>query len=299
MKKYILFWLLLIAVSLYADIHSAAGTYGYKFLNIPVHPVSVALGGRGVHNTANNLAWLSQPAVSCIELGKSAGAAQVNWIGDTSLSSAYYSNSNRSNHIGFAFRNLNYGEIEKRDDTGFLIGNYNPVDISVMGNYSSRLGAAFYLGINLGVMYQKLDTASSLGVNSDIGVSILPPIEESKVSLSLRNFGSATKTKDQSELLPYSFELDFFKAFDVMNQKLEIEVSGIKSADSDLRMVLGAELKLMQHLALRTGYKFNYDAENLTAGLGISISRFQIDYGYAAFNEGLMDVHSFGIRYNF
>jgi hypothetical protein len=58
-------------------------------------------------------------------------------------------------------------------------------------------------------------------------------------------------------------------------------------------------VKLLERVSLRGGYKFNFDAEGLTAGLGIAISRFVIDYGFAAFEEGLEDVHSFGLSYNF
>ncbi len=40
-------------------------------------------------------------------------------------------------------RNLDYGEIENRDDMGFLIGNYHPLDIDVTANYAHRVTPSF------------------------------------------------------------------------------------------------------------------------------------------------------------
>lgn len=300
MKRYIIFLLAsLAAFTLQAEVHAHAGEYGYQFLNIPASPVSMALAGRGIHSSASNSAWLVQPAASCLQSGKSAAIAHSMWIADTAYSAAWYSFGQRFSHLGLGLRNLNYGEIDKRDETGYLIGHYQPVDIAVSGNYAHRINAYVYLGTNLSVIYQKLDTASSLALATDLGLSVLPPIRDSAVSFAVRNLGMANKTDTESADLPYSFDLDLYKGIALGEQSLGLEASLIKSVDSPMHYALSAELKLLQSLYLRGGYKLNYDSESFTAGLGIELSRFSIDYGFAAFNEGLQDVHSFGLRYHF
>lgn len=300
MKRYSIIIIALIVLgSLNAGVHENAGEYGYQFLEIPFNPVSMALAGRGVHSADNNASWILQPASNCLAYGKNVAVSHSIWIGDTAFSTAAYSYSKRSSHLGLALRNLSYGEIEKRDETGFLIGYYEPVDIAVNGNYSLRLKPWLYAGANLGVIYQKLDTASSLALGADLGLTLLPPLEDSAISLAFRNLGVSNDTDEEAVKLPHSLDLDLYKGFNLAGQKLGLEASLFKTPDADLRYTVSAEVKLLERLSLRGGYKLNYDAEGLTAGLGIAISRFVIDYGFAAFEEGLEDVHSFGLSYNF
>ncbi|HNQ44074.1 MAG TPA: hypothetical protein PKI59_06570 [Candidatus Cloacimonadota bacterium] len=299
MKRYIIIILCLAALGLGAEIHSAAGTYGYKYLNIPVCPASMALAGRGIHSGSNAAAFINQPAVSSIESGRSAGFGHSLWLADTAFSTLYYTKSKRTSAISLVLRNLNYGEVEKRDETGYLIGHYNPADISLMGNYSWRFSPAIYMGINLGGLYQKLDTASSMAVHSDAGITFLPPLADSRFSMSLRNFGNATNTKEVYSNFAYSWEMDFYKGLEVAGQHLGVEISALKTADEAFKYAASAELKMLQKLYLRSGYKLGYDAENFTAGIGVEAGSFQIDYGFAAYTDGLNDVHSFGLRYHF
>lgn len=300
MKRYILvLWTLMIIGSSYAGVHDNAGEYGYKFLQIPVNPVSMAMAGRGIHSPSNTSSWIMQPASSCQENLKSASAAHSTWIGDTGFSSAWYNNSSRSSSTGLMIRNLSYGEIEKRDETGFLIGSYNPVDIAVTGNHARRLSPWLYAGMNLGVIYQKLDTASSLALASDLGLTLLPPLKDSAISFAVQNLGIANKTDAEAAELPLSFDLAIHKGIELGRQRLSLEAGLAKSSDEDLQAAFSGELSLLERMHLRGGYKLEHDSQSFSAGVGFELSRFVLDYGFAAFDEGLKDVHSFGLRYNF
>ncbi|MDY0325373.1 MAG: PorV/PorQ family protein [Candidatus Cloacimonadaceae bacterium] len=300
MKRYIIILLTIgLAWALMADVHSDAGKYGYQFLNVPVSPVSLALAGRGIHYESNHTSWLWQPASAVVERDKSLSASHSAWIGDTAYSSLVYSYSTRSSHFGLGLINLSYGEIDKRDETGLLIGHYNPSDINVRGNYALRINPSFYLGANLGVIYEKLDTASSLALNSDLGTTWLPPVAGSRVSFAVRNLGISNKTDEESIKLPLSLDLDLYKSLALGGQELGLEASVIKALDEDIRIALSTELQVLQKLYLRAGYKFNTDVESFSVGMGLELFRIAIDYGFAAFSEGLSDVHSFGLSYQF
>ena len=300
MKRYIIILLTIgLAWALMADVHSDAGKYGYQFLNVPVSPVSLALAGRGIHYESNHTSWLWQPASAVVERDKSISASHSIWIGDTAYSTLVYSNSTRSSHFGLGITNLSYGEIEKRDETGLLIGHYNPSDTNIRGNYALRLTPTLYLGANLGVIYEKLDTASSLALSSDLGTTWLPPIKDSRLSFSVRNLGISNKTDETNEKLPLSLDLDLYQGLSLGEQKLGLEASFVKAVDEDLRIALSSELQLMQKLYLRAGYKFNTDAESFSVGMGLELFRIALDYGYVPFGEGLSDVHSFGLSYQF
>lgn len=301
MKRYIYLIVIMLVTlgALHAGIHDNAGSYGYKFLNIPTNPVALALGSRGIHVNADYAAFINQPAIGSVESHRTLGVAHTAWLDDTRYNTLFYSLSDRKSHFGIAMRNLDYGELEARDDTGVLIGYYSPLDMSLMGNYAYRLGPATYFGVNLGVMYQKLNTDSSYGVHADAGVTILPPIKDSRLSMSLRNMGTSSAMNDIRTPMPTSIEIDFSKVYRFDESALTIETSAVKVLDADWKGVVSAEMDILGKAQLRGAYKINHDAESISAGIGIRIKSISIDYGWAAFTNQLNDIHSFGIGYRF
>ncbi len=300
MKHYIFALLLMtLACTMNAEIHSEAGEYGFKFMNIPINPVSSALAGRGVHSSANIGSWILQPASSAMHSYKAANASHSTWIGDTAYTSMMFSHARRSSHIGLALRNLSYGEIEKRDETSLYLGTYSPTDIGVSGNYAQRITPSLYVGANLHLAYQKLDTASALALATDLGITTLTPLKDSRLSFAMRNLGISNKMDEERVRLPHSFELDFYKGFSLGEQYLGLETGLVIPPDADLQGHLASEITLMERLSLRAGYKFNTDTAGLSAGFGLSLASFNIDYGFAVYTEGLGDVHSFGLSYRF
>jgi|GEM_PF-201846 len=279
--------------------HNEAGKYGFQFLQIPVNPVSIAMAGRAVHAKSNPMAWVFQPAAGVLDEGRSISASHTFWLDDTSYTNLAYSNSSRKYHLGLVLRNLDYGQIENRDETGYLIGTYNPIDLNLSGNLAFRITPDHYAGINLGAIYEKLNTVSALGITSDLGYTYLPPILDSKVSIGVRNLGYSGKMDKERPKLPVSYELDISKGIAFDERHLLIELGAQKAVDTDLRATLGTELVLFEMLALRAGYKYNFDAEDLTAGLGFKFAGFCLDYSWAAFSKRLNDVHSIGLTYSF
>lgn len=282
-----------------AEIHPNAGTYGFQFLNISSDPVSMALGGRGIHSSMDHAAFMRQPAVGSVNSHRSLGASHSPWLDDTTFNNLYYSFSDRLYHFGVALRNLDYGELESRDETGALIGYYHPSDVSLMANYAYRLGPSTYFGINGGVMYQKLSTASSYGVHADVGVTILPPITNSLLSLSVRNIGDSSQMNEVQTRLPISFETDLSKQWQIPQGSLSVELSAIKAVDANLKGVVSTQLVVLERIALRGAYKIGYDAESISAGIGIKVGKLDVNYGWADFDSELDSVHSFGLSWNF
>ena len=299
MNRYILTFLLLSATLLGADLHPEAGTYGFQFLNISSDPVSMALGGRGIHATMDRAAFIRQPAVGTVNSHRSLGASHSPWLDDTTFNQLYYGYSDRLSHFGVALRNLDYGELESRDETGTLIGYYHPSDVSLMANYAWRLWPSTYVGMNGGVVYQKLSTASSYGINVDLGATILPPFPNSLLSVSVRNVGDSSKMNEVPTRMPVSLEADLSKQWQIEQGSLIVELSAIKAVDAHLKGVVSTQLTVLDRIALRGAYKLNYDAEGLSAGLGVKVGKLDINYGWADFNSALDDVHSFGLSWNF
>jgi hypothetical protein len=291
--------LILISAMCFAGINKDAGTYGYKFLNVPYGPVALSLAGRGVYSSNNSSAFILQPASSCVNDQRLLGITHNMWLADTQANMISYSYSRKIDHFGIAIRNLDYGDIENRDDMGIMIGSYHPIDIDATANYARRLSPNFYTGVNLGVLYQKLNTASSLALHSDLGFCYLPPVKNTKISLAVRDLGVANKTDDERVKLPTSFEMDINKGFLLADQQIFLGGSAIQTLDEDLKGSINLEGNLFQIFSIRGGYLLGYDAQDFSAGSGVKYKNISVDYGYGAFNSELNDVHSFGVTYRF
>jgi hypothetical protein len=290
--------LLLVTITLSAQ-NTDTREYGFKFLQIPVNPVASGLGGTGIYASNYSGAFTLNPAANLMDERFSLSLQHCIWLVDTSCSQIVYSNGNRNKHFGLVTRILDYGQLEKRDDTGALIGNYNPLDANIMVNFAYRVMPDHMLGVNAGLLYEKIDTASSYGLSSDFGYLFLPPITNTTFFASLRNVGVTSKMENESIKLPVTFETGLSYTLPKEGYSASGQFAINKATGSDLRYTVAAELALWQTLMLRAGYKGNYDEEGLTAGLGINWHNVGIDYGWTSFSERLNDTHSFGVTYNF
>ncbi len=280
-------------------INSNAGEYGFQFLQIPANPISAALAGNGVYGLGQAGSFLNNPAANLMEERFSLSVQHTLWLVDTNFTQLVYSNSNRSRHFGLAARVLDYGEIEIRDDAANVIGNYHPLDASLTASYGLRLWPDHLLGLNASLVYEKLDTSSSYGLSADLGYVFLTPVTNAILFTSARNLGLTSKMDDETVKLPITFECGLGYSYPLDGVKISSQLAMNKAVDTDVRATLGAELAFRQVLTLRLGYKFNYDEESLTAGLGISWLNLDIDYGWSANTDRLEDTHSFGVTYNF
>jgi hypothetical protein len=280
-------------------INSNAGEYGFQFLQIPVNPVAAALAGNGIYGTNFSGAYLYNPASNLMDERFSLSLNHTLWLVDTNCTQIAYSNGNRSRHFGLAARVLDYGEIETRDDTGLIIGNYHPLDANLLANLAFRITPDHLVGINAGLLYEKLDTASSYGFNADLGYIFLTPVTNAIAFASVRNLGLTSKMDEETIKLPTTFEAGLGYAYPMNDYTLSSQVALNKASGSDVRATVSTELAMWQLIKLRLGYKVNYDEDRLTAGLGINWRNLDIDYGWTYNSDRLNDTHSFGITYNF
>lgn len=291
--------LLLLASTAVAQIQDNAGEYGFKFLNIPVSPASLALAGRAPNALTTPTAFVLQPASNTIDRQRSLGLAHSKWLADTDYTTVFYSYSTRRNHLGLLLRNLSYGEIEKRDEAGNIIGVYNPLDLGLMMNYSIRITPSQYIGANAGFVYEKLASASSVGISTDLGYTWLPPVQDSKLSLTVRNIGLSSKMDDEAISLPLMAELDINKVFGFNANRFVLGASLSKSIDEPFKGTVHSELTLRDIMILRAGYRINYSGEALSAGVGFRFQNFGLDYGWADSVGDLNSIHALGLSYHF
>jgi len=280
-------------------INSNAGEFGFQFLQIPVNPIAAALAGNGIYGNNYSGAYLYNPAANLMDERFSLSLQHTIWLTDTNCTQIIYSNGNRNKHFGLTARILDYGEIEKRDDTSLVIGYYHPLDANLLVNFALRPFPDHLVGINAGLLYEKLDTASSYGLNTDLGYVFLPPITNSILFASMRNIGFTSEMDEESIKLPFTYEAGIGYAYPLEDYRISGQLALNKATDTKMRITAATELSLWQIMMLRLGYKYNHDEEGLTAGVGFNWQNINVDYGWTQFSDRLNDTHSFGITYNF
>ena len=128
-----------------------------------------------------------------------------------------------------------------------------------------------------------------------------------KLSMSFRNFSQELiYVRDKFELpitMRIGLSMNVLKLFRQAEdgQSLLVAIDALHPRDYTERIHLGVEY-MFKILAIRAGYRFNYDEENFCAGFGVNQllenTNLKIDYAYSSF--GIFDpVHRFTVGFSF
>jgi len=173
--------------------------------------------------------------------------------------------------------------------------------------YARQVTEQFRVGVN-GKYIQSYLFNTELGASSfavDIGTLYDIPILRSHLGVSLTNIGKDMTYINELYSLPTALRfgvlVDLYK--DPTDQNQFVGVFQItRPNDADEEYNIGTEYMFNNVIALRAGYKFGYDQENLTAGFGIRLNSLGInsmlDYGYNNY-QYLPGTHTFTFEFQF
>ncbi|MFC1898628.1 PorV/PorQ family protein [Candidatus Cloacimonadota bacterium] len=298
MKK-ILLTLILINVLIVLTAETS-GEYGWQMLKISSGVDCAAQGGAGAFSANDAFGFLNHPTAGLLSRNKVISLAQNYWLFDTTLNSGAYINSQGNKSFGFAYRYLDYGELDNYDDVGNFIGEYHPMDMVVTMNFGYRITPDHYAGINVNALYEKILTSSSYGVSFDLGYTYLAPFQGFQVNAALKNLGTTSKMDVENIDLPISGEIGFVQEHQLGAMLFSGDLRIIKYIDDDeLKSVLGIRCDLNKILNLKAGYKFNHDAESFTVGFGVDLKKIYLNYAFIPLSSELDDAHILGLTYKF
>lgn len=300
MKKYIYILIVIVLAGILQA--ETSGEYGFQMLKISSGADGSAQAGVGAYTSSDAFAYIQNPSAALFNRGRKISIAQNYWIFDTKINSGSYSYSNGKSSFGAGYRYLDYGTIERRPDTGSLIGEYHPMDMVLSFNFGYRITPDHYAGVNLHALYEQIDSASALGAAFDLGYTFLTPIQNLKLNAAVKNLGKTSAMNEEVIELPISSELGLVYKSDFNFAVFSYEMKVIKHIDDDeLRAIFGVKTEITKKLNLKLGYKYNYDVEGFTAGFGINLKKIAVDYAYVLFDaESEIDnVHVIGLTYKF
>ncbi|MCK4653917.1 MAG: PorV/PorQ family protein [Candidatus Cloacimonetes bacterium] len=297
MKKVLIVLIINLSVILFSE---TSGEYGFQMLKISSGANVAAQGGAGAFSSNDAFGFLQNPTAGLLSRNNVLSLTQNYWIFDTTINSGAYLNSKGKTSFGFAYRYLDYGKIDQRLDSGELIGEFHPMDLVLSINFGYRVTPDHYVGLNINALYEKIDTSSSYGFTFDLGYTYLTPFKDLKFSAALKHFGKTSEMDQDVIDIPFTGEIALIKDMNFFTVDFSTELKAIKHIDDDeLKGVCGIRADINKTFNLKFGYKFNYDAEDISAGFGVNLNRISFDYAFVPFNYEIDDVHIMGITYKF
>ncbi len=288
------------------------GQAGYTFLKIGVDARSTAMGEAGVtlEGEASNI-FFNPAGITAIS-DNSVFVGYTTWIADIQKSAvAGVKNLGSWGYVGLSAIYMDYNTIEGTEIDPFSplgykdIGNIDVQEYAIGLTYGRRFTDRFGFAATARFCYQDLVVDQSQIVAFDVGTIYHIGWHGVKVGMSIQHFATDMEYVDESFRLPLTFHIGAsadilsFTHFDSEEHDLDLVLEGNNPIDYSERFHIGTEYWFRQMFALRAGYKFNYDEENLSLGAGLRYKGIHFDYSYASFGEFLGSVNRFSMHMTF
>jgi len=314
------------------------GESTYEFLNLVNSARMAALGGNQValsDETDLNVAY-NNPSLLTEGMKNHLVANYVNYISDINYGYVAYSLPVKwPGNFAVGMHYINYGTFTEALANGEKTGNtFNAAEyaLNIIWSYQfSRISA----GAILKPIWSSFESYSSAGIAADFGASYQSSDGLATFGLVVKNVGTQITTYYEGgkrEPLPFDIQMGYSQRLSHAPlritgtlQHLQKWTLGETETDDDTseettqkdgfgktflrHVIVGAELLPSENFTIRVGYnyqrrqelKFNDKTSTVgfTFGLGIKISRFELNYGLARYHlAGTSNHFSLGINLN-
>ncbi len=231
---------------------------------------------------------------------------------------------------------IDYGSFDGFDENGLAIGEFTGNEFALTIGYMYAVkNSDLKIGTNIKFISSKLENYSSLGGAIDLSLLYNFKKSNSQLTIVASNIGTQFTTYENTrEKIPFHLDLAFGKKFEKLPLKWHIIFENLQQwnlsfsnptrAQIDLNgnstpeeisfankfiqhIVLGGELFHDKAINIRFGYNFRRGNElkiennrvfaGLTAGFGIKLNRFRVNYAYQKYSASA-NTHTFGININ-
>ncbi|MCX6151179.1 MAG: PorV/PorQ family protein [Ignavibacteriales bacterium] len=279
MKKIILSLFILTSIATAQQDFKKTSTSGFVFLEIPISARTAALGetaialddmnSDAIFSNAGGLGFSKQK--HCLSLSYSP------WFADIKNYAASYSFSSELGVIAVGAILLDYGSMPRTVKAGQRLydiqGTFNADALALMVGYSKMLTDRFSFGIAVKYAREKIDVYSVNNMLFDGGVLYYTGLSSLRIAATIQNFGTNAKYINDEFRMPSWLRLgaaaEVFGDFN-SDYRVTTSLELVHASDNDERINAGAEAAWKNILIIRGGYKFNYDEETYSLGIGLT-----------------------------
>jgi len=279
-----------------AEIHPNAGKTSASFLKIGLGARAIGMGESyaGIADDVYAVYW--NPAGLNSLTKNEISAMHTEWFQD--IRYEYASAAIRldlKSVCAFSLGGLYLSGIERRtafenpeDGPSLPEGTFGAYDILAVASYSSKLDDSWTLGANLKGVYESIDIYGGFTVAVDVGAmyKVAPNVNFGMV---LQNFGPHLSIREKYYWLPLNIKIGFGFKIPEVNLTGAFDIN--QPIDNFTKFSAGLEYNHDNLLFARLGYRYRFngnelgDLSGLTAGLGIRILDYQLDYAFVPFGD--------------
>jgi hypothetical protein len=298
------------------------GSTSMQFLHVMPCARGTAMGDAYsvIASGAEAVYW--NPSGVALARGNEFSSTYIDWIFDAQQGTLSYATTiGDIGAIGLQVQYVDYGEFEETsndlpyiknpDEPGMTGQTFHPFSYLVGATYARSLTDRFSVGLTAKYAHESLFNGQSVlaqvsqGVYEnvqtwagvmlfDFGVRYDAGFHTVQLAAAVQNFGSNVTYAKESNPVPLLFR--FGIAGDLLGkdallveregQRLTVAFDLFQPNDYAQQAHLGLEYEFADAFALRAGYKFNYDNESFTFGVGfkqtLGSTRFSLDYSYGS-----------------
>lgn len=266
------------------------GTAGFAFLEIPATARQAGLGdayiAMGAVTTADGM--FMNPAMLGYVTERSASISYGTWLADMNHQAAAFAIGLGSfGSVGLNMVRLDAGEfkgsvIDVTATQGWRpTGTFNAGSWAIGPMYGLRMTDRFSFGGGVRFVRESVSNVKEVAGGSDfsasnwlaeIGTMYYTGFGSLRFATAIQGIGFDTKFESDPFQSPVVYRLGAaYDFFDLPESpvKLTVLFEAIHPSDSQEKVNLGGELWIKNIIALRGGYKFNYDEESFTGGIGL------------------------------
>jgi len=178
------------------------------------------------------------------------------------------------------------------------ISYFDAHDVSFKSGLSYKVRDNFTVGASIGWFIEKIEAWRGSVFNADLGL-LFNLTSEVNIGASITNIGGDVNlskpniagSRDIS--LPTRYTIGASYRYQKYLGAMDIVVF-----DDDVHLNMGGEVQVNELFKVRTGYMFNYDSKNFTAGASFTKRNLTIDYAFVPFTNDLGTSHIFNLTFN-
>jgi len=255
------------------------GTSGFTFLNIPATARTAALGETSISLLESGAggAFLNPATLGFARAEHHATFSYAPWFVEMKHYAASYAVQTEAGVFALSAVAMDYGSFVRTEkipgQREFVSKGTFSAKASALGvTYANRLTDRFAFGLTLKYVSERIDVFEVSNVVLDGGVLYDTGFESLRIAASLQNFGTNAQYRNDPFKMPSSVRLGASMEL-LGNRNSDLMITGLVEAlhpnDGEEHLNTGVEVWFLQQFALRGGYKFFYDEDSFSAGLGI------------------------------
>jgi long-subunit fatty acid transport protein len=291
---------LILALASAASSAGEPGTAGFLFLRLGDGARASGMGEAytAVADDATSIYW--NPAGMASVQGVALNLTHSEWFQGVRLEQVSVVNEMFSGAAGLQFTGVYYGSLDRYGETPTLVpdGTFSPYDLSFAAGYAMDILPNVAVGAAIKGIYSKIDFESAGDWAVDLGILHRSQIKGLTLGASVLNWGPQAKFVADKFFPPFQIRGGAAYRYDAswLRGHAILAADAVFPNDGTGKVHFGMEYSYREMVAIRAGYKTNYDTQGATVGLGVNWRGFSFDYAYMPMDFNLGDAHRFSLN---